>query len=162
MTLAARLDELFQTNVESGKLAAVSAVVITEDTEIYRAGFGNAEHHKVDEHSVGAIMSMTKAITGAAAMQLVERGQLSLDAPAGEVCPYLGQVQVFTGFADDGSVNLRPPATPVTLSNLLTHTSGFVYDVWNEEFGRVCQTLGIPPLGTRQKAALEVPLMFDS
>ena len=49
------------------------------------------------------IASMTKAITGAVVMQEVERGRLSLDAPASDVCPYLGEVQVLEGFTSDGS-----------------------------------------------------------
>ena len=40
------------------------------------------------------IASMTKAITSAAAMQLVERGQLQLDTPAADVVPALAQAQV--------------------------------------------------------------------
>ena len=45
--------------------------------------------------TVAAILSMTKALTDVAAMQLVEQGRLSLDTPAGEICSYLGEVQVF-------------------------------------------------------------------
>jgi methyl acetate hydrolase len=111
--------------------------------------------------SVCAIHSMTKAVTAAAAMQLVEQGRLSLDAPAGEVCPYLHEVQVFDGYAQDGSPVLRPPSSPVTLRHLLTHTSGFVYDLWNEAFRDYAAQAGIPPLLSLQRAALEAPLMFD-
>ena len=44
--------------------------------------------------TVCMIASMTKAVTGTAAMQLVEQGVLDLDAPAAKWAPYLGEVQV--------------------------------------------------------------------
>ena len=56
------------------------------------------------------IASMTKAVTAAAAMQLVERGKIGLDDPAGDVVPYLREVQVLDGFAEDGTPKLRPPS----------------------------------------------------
>ncbi len=54
------------------------------------------------------IASMTKAVTGVAAMQCVERGQLSLDQPAGEILPELAEPQVLEGFDADGEPILRP------------------------------------------------------
>ena len=56
------------------------------------------------------LASMTKAITGAAAMQLIERGKLSLDAPARSMVPYLGEVGVLEGFdASGGMPKTRKP-----------------------------------------------------
>lgn len=52
---------------------------------------------------------MTKAVTGAAAMQLVEAGRLDLDAPSREVRPWLGRVQVLEGYDARGTPHLRPP-----------------------------------------------------
>lgn len=109
----------------------------------------------------GAIFSMTKAVTGAAAMQLVEQGTLSLDGPAGDICPELAAVTVLAGFDDDGQPITRPPSTPVTLRHLLTHTSGFVYDLWNADSARWHEVTGEPGVLTLQKRALLEPLMFD-
>lgn len=44
------------------------------------------------------IAAMTKAVTGAAAMQMAERGKLGLDSPAKDVIPALGEVGVLDGF----------------------------------------------------------------
>jgi methyl acetate hydrolase len=126
----------------AGERAAGSGIAMTIDT-------------------VGAIFSMTKALTGAAAMHCVERGLLDLDAPAGTVIPYLGEVQVLDGFDDVGEPILRPPAAPVTLRNLLTHTSGFVYEIWNSNDLAYREATGTPTLFSLLNAGLEVPLAFD-
>ncbi len=66
------------------------------------------------------------------------------------------------GFADDGTPQLRPARTPVTLRHLLTHTSGFVYgELWNAALGRYIAATGTPSLFSLQKAALRVPLTFE-
>ena len=161
--MKSQIDDLFASFTSDGRLGAVSAAVCNSDGLIYQGAFGKRTPDGPDMafDTVGGIMSMTKAITGAAAMQCVERGLLNLDAPAGEVCPYLGEIQVFDGFDENDDPILRAPKRPVTLKNLLTHSSGFVYDIWNSDFVKVCQKLDIPSIMTLQKRALEVPLMFD-
>ena len=156
-----RIDELLDDAVRSGTVRGVTALVCNRAGTVYTGASGSANGHAMRSDSVCAIYSMTKPVTAAAAMQLVEQGKLSLDDPAGDVCPYLHEVQVFEGYAEDGTALLRPPATPVTLRHLLTHTSGFVYDLWNEDFKQHAQQAGIPSLLTLQRAALQVPLMFD-
>ena len=75
---------------------------------------------------------MTKAVTAVALMQLVEQQAVALDDPAGEHVPYVRDVQVLTGFGDDGTALFRAPARPVTIRHLLTHTAGFAYP-WVDE-----------------------------
>ena len=60
------------------------------------------------DDTVFRIASMTKAVTGAAAMQLVEQGKLSLDQPAGEILPFLATPEVLDGFDAAGKPELRP------------------------------------------------------
>ena len=68
------------------------------------------------------IASMTKAVTSAAAMQLYESGALMLDDPVSRYLPAFASVEVL---ASGGG--LAPPARPVTIRHLLTHTSGLSY-----------------------------------
>jgi CubicO group peptidase (beta-lactamase class C family) len=107
------------------------------------------------------IASMTKAITATAAMRLVEAGRLSLDAPAAEVLPALGAIQVLEGFDAAGQPVLRAPKRAVTLRHLLTHTSGFAYDMWSEEIVRFRKATGTPSMSSCRNAALDLPLLFD-
>ena len=65
------------------------------------------------------------------------------------------------GFDDDGLPIERPPATTITLRNLLTHTSGYAYEFWNADMARYLEVTGTPGIISLEKAALGVPLMFD-
>jgi methyl acetate hydrolase len=158
------LDTILGSAVDNGDVPGVVATVVDHDGVLYEGAFGERSFGSGAEmtlDTVGAIFSMTKPITGAAAMQLVERGQLDLDAPAGEVCEQLADPQVLEGFSGNGEPILRPANAPVTLRNLLTHTSGFAYDIWNADMARYLDATGTPGTTSGQRAALEVPLMFD-
>lgn len=155
------IDQLLDAATGSGNLKCASAIVCNSEGVIYEGASGEITGGPMLPDTVCAIHSMTKAVTGAAAMQLVEQGRLELDAPAGTVCPYLGDVRVLDGYDDDGEPVLRPPANPVTLRNLLTHSNGFVYEIWNDRMVEYIQKTDTPSFFSRQKAALEIPLMFD-
>ena len=81
--------------------------------------------------TVFAIFSTTKAITGTAALQLVEQGKLDLDAPAKTYVPKIGKLQVIEGFGADGEPQLRAPRREVTTRMLLLHTAGLGYDFFS-------------------------------
>lgn len=111
--------------------------------------------------SVFAIFSTTKAVTGTAALQLVEQGKLDLDAPARTYAPALGELQVLEGFDATGEPRLRAPKRDVTTRMLLLHTAGFGYDFFNETYNRLARERGQPSVITASKAALATPLLFD-
>lgn len=158
------LDRILAEGIERGAAPGAVAVVVDRDGVTYEGAagersLGSGVEMTVD--TVGAIFSMTKAITGAAAMQLVEQGKLDLDAPASEVCPVLGETVVLDGFDDDGQPVTRPPATPITLRHLLTHTSGLPYFIWNANSLRWHETTGVPDILSLERACLTEPLAFD-
>ena len=111
--------------------------------------------------SVFWIASMTKAVTTAAGMQLVEQGKLSLDEPIGKLLPDLAAPQVLEGFDAKGEPKLRPAKKPITLRQLMTHTAGFAYDMWNGDMVTYLEKTGTPAITTCQNAALKTPLMTD-
>lgn len=140
------------------------AMAVRDGALIYSGAFGakalgSAQPICVDD--VFFIASMTKAVTTVAAMQLVEQGLIDLDQPLGTVLPALANPQVLEGFDGTGAPILRDAAGPVTLRQLLTHTSGFAYDMWNADLVRYVQQAGTPGIGTGLKAALDLPLVFD-
>jgi CubicO group peptidase (beta-lactamase class C family) len=107
------------------------------------------------------IASMTKPVTGVAAMQLVEQGKLSLDEPAAKLIPALGEVKVLDGWDAQGRPRLREAKGVITLRKLLTHTSGYVYDIWNADMNRYLEVTGLPRAGSGRNIALTAPLAFD-
>lgn len=147
MTVSTMLEEALADAGIPGAVAMVAG----------RSGPGEAVAigHPVD--AVFQLASMTKAIVSVAAMQLVEAGKLSLDAPIGDLLPELAAPRVITGFADDGRVNTRSAARPISLRHLLTHTSGMGYDFVHAEQARA-RTAPVVP-GTM--SSIRTPLLFD-
>ena len=145
------------------KIPGIAAAVATRDGVIFEGAVGRSSAGSpvpMANDSIFRIASMTKAITGAAAMQLVEQGRLALDQPAAEILPLLGTVKVLTGFDARGPV-MRPPRVNITLRHLMTHTAGFAYDIWNADIARYAKEKDIPAMRTGKLAALNVPLVRD-
>jgi methyl acetate hydrolase len=156
--------DLLRRATDAGDVPGVVAAAATAEGPIFAAGFGVRDTESgttMTADTVVWIASMTKAVTSACAMQLVEQGRLSLDAPIATVLPELDKVQVLEGFAPDGTPRMRPARRPITLRHLLTHTAGFVYEIWNPEMGRYLETTGTPGIISCQNAALSIPLSFD-
>ncbi len=102
------------------------------------------------------IASMTKAVTSAAAMQLVERGLLSLDDAIDPVLPELANPDILTGFDDNGNAQTRPAENAITLRHLLTHTSGLGYAFTSADMAKVQGEVAPGSI-----ASLVSPLMFE-
>jgi methyl acetate hydrolase len=153
-----------QRALDAGELAGAVAVATTDRAPIYERAFGwrdVATHAPMRLDTVFMLASMTKTVTAVAAMQLVEQGKVSLDQPLGEVVPELANLEVLEGFDVAGKPRLRPAKRPVTLSHLLTHTSGFGHDIWSADIARFQAETGIPVLDTQTNASLRLPLLFD-
>ena len=116
--MKAAVDKLLKEAVANGDVPGVVAVATDAKGTTYEGGFGKrvlGQPAEMTPDTVVWIASMTKAITGAAAMQQVERGKLSLDGPAKAVIPYLGKVEVLEGFDDKGKPRTRKPRRDITL-----------------------------------------------
>ena len=159
---AGGLDETLRAALEKRKIPLGVGMVATADRVTYSGAFGkrdSASGIAVKADSIFSIASMTKAITSTAAMQLVERGKLSLDEPASKHLPELANLKVLTGFDAAGKPILRPNTKPLTLRLLMTHTSGCVYDTWDADMLRYEKaTNSVPTLGT---VAPLLPLAFE-
>jgi methyl acetate hydrolase len=150
--------------VQTKKIPGVVVAAATTTGPLYEAAFGHREIGKpapMTTDTVVWIASMTKAITAAAAMQQVERGKLSLERPAGEVVPALGDAKVLEGFDAAGKPRLRAPKRPITLRHLLTHTAGFSYEIWSPSIVKFQEVTGTPGITSCTNAALGTPLLFD-
>lgn len=133
--------------VESGSLPGLVVVAKDKDgehltleqliiTSILTLGEGKLNYSKAfsrnggtpyQEDSVLALASMTKLVTSVAAMQLVERGLITLDEDVSPLLPSLAKLEILTGFADDGTPITHKRKNPITLRRLLTHSAGVGY-----------------------------------
>ena len=164
MTLKAKVDAVLGAASAAGDVPGVVAMVTKRDGEIYQGAFGRRVKGGDAAMSVDTVMwiaSMTKAITAAGAMQLVEQGKLDLDAPAATVVPDIGAAQVLEGFDAAGQPRTRPPKRPVTLRHLLTHCAGFGYEIWNTDIQKYQAALGLPGVTECKNDSLKTPLLFD-
>jgi methyl acetate hydrolase len=168
MQSKAQIDQILRQKCEAKEIPGVVAMAATGNEVIYQGAFGKRDLSKDDPKenvmtadSVFWIASMTKAITSAAGMQLVEQGKLSLDEPIGKVLPDLANPQVLEGFDASGEPKLRPANKPITLRHLMTHTAGFCYDVWNGDMGKYQEKTGTPNIFSCLNAALKGPIMSD-
>ena len=164
MTALPNIDGLLRSATDAGEVPGVVAMAASADGVVYQGAAGKRAlpaGPDMSADSVFWIASMTKAITSTAAMQLVERGKLSLDGPIAAVLPELAKPQVLEGFDAKGEPRLRPATRPITLRHLITHTAGFGYDIWNPELLRYEEKLGIPGIISCENKALTMPLTFD-
>jgi methyl acetate hydrolase len=157
-------DSMLNQAIEAGDIPGVAAMACTRDAMLYEGAFGTRKlgvNKPMAIDSVVWIASMTKPITSAGVMQLVEQGRIALDDAMGRWVPELASVQVLEGFDAAGSPRLRAPKRPITLRHLLTHTSGYGYAMWNEPLARYMEVTGLPATSSCQNAALRLPLLFD-
>ena len=100
-----RIDAALRGAAEAGDVPGVVAMATDRESTIYEGAFGKrvlGHPQPMTLDTVVWIASMTKALTSAGAMQLVEQGKLDLDAPAAKVAPEIGAIQVLEGFDADG------------------------------------------------------------
>jgi len=163
--LKTALDAVLNKTVEgSPNVPGVVAMVTDRQGNLYEGAcgqrrLGNATPMTTD--TTFALFSTTKAITATAALQLVERGQLDLDAPASRYAPAMSKLQVVESVDAQGTPRLRPAKRMPTTRELLTHTGGFGYDFFNEKYKALAEAGRQPSVITATRAALETPLLFD-
>ena len=80
-----------------------------------------------DADTLWRIYSMTKPITGMAAMILIDEGKLRLDQPIADFIPGFASMKVLTN--PDASLDAVPAKTQITVRHLLTHTAGLGYSI---------------------------------
>ena len=83
----------------------------------------------MEEDDIFRIASQTKAIVSAGIMALQERGALLVDDPVGRYLPEWMETEVAVD-NDAGGVDVVPADRPITVRDLLTHTSGIPYGAW--------------------------------
>ncbi len=157
----AKVDAFMKHQLEDHKIAG-GIVIISHDSKIgFFRSYGR-RNIKADQpmtkDTVFRIYSMSKAITTAAALKLYEQGKIGLDDPVSKYIPS------FAGLSVAAPEGLRAPERPVTVKDLMLHTSGFSYgsgpEATREAYERL-KPMEATDLAEMAERLSQVPLAFD-
>ena len=129
-----RLSEFFENEVATGKLPGAIVLIQQHGLPIYFKCFGVRDvdtRQPMTPDTIFALHSMTKPITSLAAMMLIDDGKLALSDPVSKYIPAFAAVKVGVDSRTkngDSLLKLVRPNRPVTIEDLLRHTSGISYD----------------------------------
>ncbi len=155
------LDDVLSAGIASGAAPGLVAMAGSASGVRWTGTAGErAPGQAMTADTVFRIFSMTKAVGSTAAMILIDRGRLDMDAPVDTILPQFRDIQVLDGF-DGDTPRMRAPKTRATVRHLATHTSGFTYEFWNPDVPRWMQATGHPTILSGLKASLNYPLTFD-
>ena len=129
----AAIEGVVQAHLDAGRLAGAVVAVARQGQLAFLESYGVMDLERGDPMRPDAIFricSMTKPVTAVAAMQLVDRGLIALDDPVSKYIPAFADVQVYNG-GSVSAVQVRPPARPVTIRDLLMHTGGLTYGMFD-------------------------------
>ncbi|KIY02884.1 uncharacterized protein Z520_01349 [Fonsecaea multimorphosa CBS 102226] len=146
----AELDEILRKYTDPATGSVHGATFIAVDSAgntLYRGSSGGRTVDRSDPltpETLTWIASQSKLVTSVAVMQLVEKGLIGLDDDVRQVLPVLKDVKVLLGFeGDDQAPILEDVKGKITLRQLMSHTSGFCYDLsspllmkWSAAMGR--------------------------
>ncbi|MBX3413229.1 MAG: beta-lactamase family protein [Pirellulales bacterium] len=128
----AAIDEAMQSYVDKQKLAGI-VVLIAREGKVAHAGVYGKLDREADKpmtrDALFRIYSMSKPITSAALMTLYDEGRFQLDDPVSKYLPELGDLKVYAG-KKEGAVQLAALERPITIRDLMRHTSGLAYGIF--------------------------------
>jgi CubicO group peptidase (beta-lactamase class C family) len=134
----ARIDAYIKNEIATDKIPGALMMIERHGKLGYAANFGVRDpgtKAPMTNDTLFRIYSMSKPITSVAAMMLVEEGRLMLDEPVAKYIPAFAGVKVGVEWKnDDGNagVELVPPRRPMTIQDLLRHTSGITYGFFGD------------------------------
>lgn len=128
-----RLEAVTQKHIDDGLVPGAVMVVARRGKIAWTSTLGKRDPAAADpmkQDSIFRIYSMTKPIVSVAVMQMVEEGKLQISDPVETFIPEIGKMKVGVEKAGtDGKpmLELLEPQRPMTVQDLLRHTSGLTY-----------------------------------
>jgi len=129
-----RITQFFQSEVDKGAIPGAVLLVSRNGKTVYRQAIGYQDRESkipMKPDTIFRIFSMTKPIATVAVMMLAEEGKIDVMAPVARYLPEFKDVKVGVEKPDPATgkptLTLEPPARPMTVQDLLRHTSGLVY-----------------------------------
>jgi CubicO group peptidase (beta-lactamase class C family) len=132
------VDDFINSEIASGKIPGAIVLIQRHGQPVYFKCFGKRDVEKATPMTTDVIFpihSVTKTITSVAAMMLVDQGKIALDDPVSKYIPSFAGMKVGVERKDDTGrpvLDLVPLRRPITLEDLLLHTSGITYGFYGE------------------------------
>ncbi len=132
------IDDFINGEIASGNIPGAIVLIQHHGQPVYFKCFGKLDVAKATAMTADAIFpihSVTKTITSVAAMMLVDRGKIALDDPVSKYIPSFAGMKVGVERTDDTGkpvLDLVPPRRPITIEDLLLHTSGITYGFYGK------------------------------
>lgn len=136
-----RIRPAMEQNIAANRMAGAVALVARRGKVVYSEVFGQADKESarpMRKDSIFRIYSMTKAVTGVAVMTLYEEGRFSLADPVSRYLPEFKDMKVVVEKTDAAGARVFytvPAERPITIRDLLRHTSGLSYNGPRDEKG---------------------------
>jgi CubicO group peptidase (beta-lactamase class C family) len=137
-----RITEFFNNEVAGGKIPGAIVLLSQHGKPVYYEKFGVrdfATKQPMTDDTIFTVFSMSKPITSVAAMMLVDEGKLKLDDPVEKYIPSFATAKVGVELkADNGEkkLELTPLKSPITILDLMRHTSGITYGFYGDSLVR--------------------------
>ncbi len=168
-----RIDALFKDQIDKQWLPGAVAIIARNGIITYHqaagtSGIGADQPMKKDD--VFRIASMTKAVTSVAMLILLEEGKYMLDEPLSKYIPEFKNMTILKDFNEkDTTYTTIPAKRPITIRQLLTHTSGIAYGFTNKTTGSIYAKAKVPDLasienitiGEKMKILATMPLLHE-
>ncbi|MCA6110352.1 serine hydrolase domain-containing protein [Bradyrhizobium cenepequi] len=138
----AKIGTFFNNEVATGKIPGAIVLIQQRGKKVYHQAFGVQDvvsKAPITDKTIFRLFSMTKAITAVVSMQLLQEGKFKLDDPVAKYIPSFANVKVGVEKKnEDGSKTLElvPPDRPMTVLDLMRHTSGITYGFYGDSLVR--------------------------
>src|SRR5215204_2382585 len=138
----AKITEFLNSAVAPGKIDGANVLIQQHGKPVYHETFGVQDvvsKTPISDKTIFRLSSLTKAITSVVAMQLIQDGKIKLDDPVSKYIPSFANMKVgVEKKAEDGgkTLELVPLARPITILDLMRHTSGITYGFYGDSLVR--------------------------
>jgi CubicO group peptidase (beta-lactamase class C family) len=133
-----RIGDDIRNEVATGKIPGAILLIQQHGKPVYFESFGVRDPETgqpMTADTIFQIYSMSKAVTSVAAMMLVDDGRLGLDDPVSKYIHAFAEAKVGVDLSDEAGqhpLKLEPLKRPITIRDLLRHTSGITYGFFGE------------------------------
>src|SRR5260221_9235673 len=134
----AKVTEFFKNEVATGKISGANVLIQQRGKAVYHEIFGVQDavsKAPITDKTIFRLSSLTKAITAVVAMELIQDGKIKLDDPVWKYIPSFADTKVgVEKKAEDGTKTLElvPQTRPMTVLDLMRHTSGVTYGFYGD------------------------------